>query len=130
MAHTWNLSVTIASIASGLVIDTLLMVNNFRDREQDKISGKRTLVVRFGAKTGLILYFFLGFVACWVCFYFLGQGKIYASVLPQIYLLLHILTTARMARIGKGKSLNIILGETSRNMFLFGLLLSIGLVLD
>ena len=117
-------------IASGLVIDTLLMVNNFRDREQDKISGKRTLVVRFGAKTGLILYFFLGFVACWVCFYFLGQGKIYASVLPQIYLLLHILTTARMARIGKGKSLNIILGETSRNMFLFGLLLSIGLVLD
>jgi len=35
-----------------------------------------------------------------------------------------------MARIGKGKSLNIILGETSRNMFLFGLLLSIGLVLD
>ena len=113
-----------------LVIDTLLMVNNFRDREQDKISGKRTLVVRFGAKTGLILYFFLGFVACWVCFYFLGQGKIYASVLPQIYLLLHILTTARMARIGKGKSLNIILGETSRNMFLFGLLLSIGLVLD
>ena len=130
MAHTWNLSVIIASLASGLVIDTLLMVNNFRDREQDKISGKRTLVVRFGAKTGLILYFFLGFVACWVCFYFLGQGKIYASVLPQIYLLLHILTTARMARIGKGKSLNIILGETSRNMFLFGLLLSIGLVLD
>ena len=62
MAHTWNLSVTIASLASGLVIDTLLMVNNFRDREQDKISGKRTLVVRFGAKTGLILYFFLGFV--------------------------------------------------------------------
>ena len=118
-----------ASLASGLVIDTLLMVNNFRDREQDKISGKRTLVVRFGAKTGLITYFFLGFAACWCCFYFLGQGKLYASLLPQIYLLLHILTTARMARIGKGKALNIILGETSRNMFLFGLLLSIGLVI-
>ena len=129
MAHTWNLPVTIASLASGLVIDTLLMVNNFRDREQDKISGKRTLVVRFGAKTGLITYFFLGFAACWCCFYFLGQGKLYASLLPQIYLLLHILTTARMARIGKGKALNIILGETSRNMFLFGLLLSIGLVI-
>ena len=74
MAHTWNLPVTVASLACGLVIDTLLMVNNFRDREQDKISGKRTLVVRFGAKAGLVAYFFLGLFACWLCFYFLGQG--------------------------------------------------------
>ena len=35
MAHSWNLSVTFASLACGLLIDTLLMVNNFRDREQD-----------------------------------------------------------------------------------------------
>jgi 1,4-dihydroxy-2-naphthoate octaprenyltransferase len=34
-----------------------------------------------------------------------------------------------MARIGKGKALNRILGETSRNMLLFGLLLALGLIL-
>lgn len=129
MAHTWNGAVTIASLACGLVIDTLLMVNNFRDREQDAISGKRTLVVRFGAKTGLIVYFLLGLTACWLCFYFVGQGKLWASILPELYLLIHILTTVRMARIGKGKALNAILGETSRNMFFFGILLSAGLLL-
>ena len=129
MAHTWNGAVIIASLACGLVIDTLLTLNNFRDREQDAISGKRTLVVRFGAKAGLILYFLLGLIACWLCFYFIREGKLWASILPQIYLLIHILTTVRMARIGKGKALNAILGETSRNMFLFGILLSAGLLL-
>lgn len=129
MAHSWNLSVTFASLACGLLIDTLLMVNNFRDREQDAISGKRTLVVRFGARAGLIAYFLLGVIACWCCFYFLRIGKIYAVILPQLYLLLHILATMKMARINRGKELNLILGETSRNMFLFALLLTIGLLL-
>ena len=63
MAHSWNTSVTVASLACGLIIDTLLMVNNFRDREQDALSGKKTLVVRLGAKAGLILYLLLGMIA-------------------------------------------------------------------
>ena len=129
MAHSWNTAVFVVSLACGLIIDTLLMVNNFRDREQDAVSGKRTLVVRFGARTGLLLYFLLGMAACWLCFYFIWLGKIYAVLLPQLYLIPHILTTQKMARIGKGKALNRILGETSRNMLLFGLLLALGLIL-
>lgn len=129
MAHEWNTSVTVASLACGLIIDTLLMINNFRDREQDAISGKKTLVVRFGVKAGLILYFLLGLVACWLCFYFLTLGKIYAVLLPQFYLVMHILTTIKMAKINKGKALNMILGETSRNMLIFGIMLTLGLIL-
>lgn len=129
MAHDWNMSVTMASLASGLVIDTLLMVNNFRDREQDAVSGKRTIVVRLGAKAGLILYFLLGLAACWCCFHFITEGKLWAAVAPQLYLIPHIMSTLKMARIGKGKELNTILGETSHNMLLFGLLLTLGMVM-
>lgn len=129
MAHSWNTSVTMASLACGLVIDTLLMVNNFRDREQDAISGKKTIVVRLGARAGLILYFLLGLAACWSCFYFVSEGRLWATILPQIYLLLHIFTTVKMARINRGKELNAILGETSRNMLLFGILLTAGLLI-
>lgn len=129
MAHTWTTPVTVASLACGLIIDTLLMVNNFRDREQDAISGKRTLIVRWGARAGLILYFMLGMLACWCCLYFTSEEKIWAAVLPQLYLIPHIFTTLKMARINKGKALNLILGETSRNMLLFGMLLTLGLVL-
>ena len=129
MAHSWNTSVTMASLACGLVIDTLLMVNNFRDREQDAISGKKTIVVRLGARAGLILYFLLGLAAGWSCFYFVSEGRLWAAILPQIYLLLHIFTTVKMARINRGKELNAILGETSRNMLLFGILLTAGLLI-
>ena len=129
MAHDWNTSVTMASLACGFVIDTLLMVNNFRDREQDAISGKKTIVVRLGARAGLILYFLLGLAACWSCFYFVAEGRLWAAILPQIYLLFHILTTMKMARINRGKELNAILGETSRNMLLFGILLTAGLLI-
>ena len=129
MAHDWNTSVTIASLACGLIIDTLLMINNFRDREQDAISGKKTIVVRLGARAGLILYFLLGLFACWLCFYFLTLGKLYAVLLPQFYLVMHILTTSKMAKINKGKALNMILGETSRNMLIFGIMLTLGLIL-
>ena len=36
--------VIMTSIACGLVIDTLLIVNNYRDRDNDKKSGKMTLI--------------------------------------------------------------------------------------
>ncbi len=127
MSHSWNYTVGMASLSCGLVIDTLLMVNNFRDRDQDAISGKRTLVVRFGPRIGLSLYFLLGLAACWCCFTFITQGKLLAAILPQFYLLPHMFTAYRMARINRGRQLNVILGETSRNIFLFGMLLTAGL---
>ena len=56
MVHDWTWNVTIGCAACGLVSDMLLMLNNYRDREQDKISGKRTLVVRFGEPAGRCAY--------------------------------------------------------------------------
>lgn len=129
MAHQWTPEVTLASLACGLIIDTLLMVNNYRDRDEDAISGKRTLVVRFGERVGAILYLALGITAAWLCLGYVLTGHLWAALLPQIYLLLHIQTWQHMVRIRRGKELNCILGETSRNMLLFGLLLALGLVL-
>ena len=40
------------------------MVNNYRDREQDAVSGKCTLVVRYGKKFGENMYLALGIAAC------------------------------------------------------------------
>ena len=129
MCHDWTWNVTIASVVCGMIIDTLLMVNNYRDREQDALSGKKTLVVRWGAATGRMLYLFLGLAAAWLCLLFAVSGHIWAAILPQIYILPHFLTWPRMVKINKGKELNIILGETSRNMLLFGILLTLGLIL-
>ena len=46
----------IAASGIGLVINNLLVVNNTRDCVEDKLVGKRTLVVLCGRKFGLFLY--------------------------------------------------------------------------
>lgn len=129
MCHDWTWDVTITSLACGLIIDTLLMVNNYRDRDQDAKSGKKTIVVRLGAKAGQRLYLFLGLAAAWLCLLFIANGHIGAALLPQIYIVPHFKTWQRMVKINRGKELNSILGETSRNMLLFGVLLALGLML-
>lgn len=129
MCRDWTWQVTVASLACGLVIDTLLMVNNYRDRVQDAASGKKTIVVRWGAKAGERLYLFLGLAAAWLCLTFVFGGHIEAALLPQVYIWPHVMTWRRMTGIHQGKQLNSILGETSRNMLLFGILLAGGLVL-
>jgi 1,4-dihydroxy-2-naphthoate octaprenyltransferase len=129
MAHDWTWNVTIACAACGLVSDLLLMLNNYRDREQDKISGKRTLVVRFGEKAGRYAYLALGILAVGLCSFYAFNGYLMASLLPILFLLLHFTTWREMVRIYQGKELNIVLGKTARNIVVFGLLLSLGLIL-
>ena len=129
MAHDWTWNVTIACAACGLVSDLLLMLNNYRDREQDKISGKRTLIVRFGEKAGRYAYLALGILAVGLCAFYAFNGYLMASLLPLLFLILHFTTWREMVRIYQGKELNIVLGKTARNIVVFGLLLSIGLIL-
>lgn len=129
MAHDWTWNVTIACAACGLVSDLLLMLNNYRDREQDKISGKRTLVVRFGEPAGRWAYLVLGILAVGLCSFYAFNGYLMASLLPILFLILHFTTWREMVRIYQGKALNIVLGKTARNIVVFGLLLSLGLIL-
>lgn len=129
MCHSWTADAAVASLACGLAIDTLLMLNNYRDREQDALSGKRTLVVRFGARVGRILYLATGSAAVLLCLWFVPRGRLWAGLLPLLYLPFHAASWRRMTRIGSGKALNGVLGETSRNMLLWAALLSLGLIL-
>lgn len=127
---SWNTSVTIASLVCGLVINTLLVVNNYRDREEDKMSQKKTLIVRFGASFGSAFYLSLGFLAAFCCLWFATNRLIYAAILPQIYLFPHIITWRKMVEINRGKELNSILKSTSKNILLLGILLTLGLLLS
>ena len=127
--NTVTVEVVCASLACGLVIDTLLMVNNYRDRDNDRRTGKMTLVVRIGAKASERLYLGLGICACLLGIVFIAYGHLWAFVLPLGYLALHVATYRRMVAINSGKRLNDILGENARNMFIYGILLTIGLLI-
>lgn len=127
---TVTLEVLLASVACGFVIDTLLLINNYRDVDNDKKNGKRTLIVMVGAKNGRKLYFISGLLAVLIGSVFAFNGHYMAFVLPLVYLVIHAVTYRKMVRINKGKALNFVLGDTARNMFLYGLLASVGILLD
>lgn len=123
---TWT--VFVASLACGLVIDGLLVVNNFRDRDNDRAAGKRTLIVMIGEQPALTLYLMLGVAAFVMGAMFLFNGHPMAFVLPVIYIVLHIRTYMEMKRIFKGRELNRCLAETARNMLVYGLCVGAGLI--
>lgn len=118
-----------ASLACGFVIDTLLLVNNYRDIEGDERAGKRTLVVRLGARRGRMAYLLSGVTAVLLGVVFAVFGHWLASVLQVAYLALHYAAYRCMVKINKGKALNAVLGITARNMFVYGLLVSVGFLL-
>ncbi|MBR5748059.1 MAG: 1,4-dihydroxy-2-naphthoate octaprenyltransferase [Prevotella sp.] len=127
--HTVTWEVFLASLACGMVIDALLLVNNFRDRDTDRAAGKNTLVVNLGAKAGLQFYLGVGIGAIILGFTFLMNGHPLAFFLPFVYLIFHVYTYLKIKRIDRGKALNICLGDTARNIFIYGLCVTIGLLL-
>ena len=125
---TWI--VFLASLACGLVIDTLLVVNNYRDIDNDRRAGKKTLIVMIGADKGRLLYLWLGIIASLMGVVFAVYGQYWTPLLPTVYLIMHIATYRRMVKIGSGRQLNLVLADTARNMFVYGLTLSLGLLLS
>lgn len=125
----WTLPITLAAIAMGLATDCLLIVNNHRDRFQDKINNKKTLAVRFGGKFSITAYYTLGIIATALGIWAICIVKpIYCSLPLILYLVLHIITAMTISRL-EGRELNKTLGKTALNIFIFGLLSGISILL-
>lgn len=125
-------AVVLMSIACGLIIDTLLVVNNYRDIDNDRRAGKLTLIVRIGERGGLVLYLMLGLVGTILAIASVvlldwHDGQWTQSLLIM-YTPFHTWAFNEMRSIRKGAELNRVLGMTARNMFIFGLLASAALV--
>lgn len=53
---TVNFESWLCGVAIGLIACAVLMVNNIRDREQDKVAGKRTLAVLIGNRASRVVF--------------------------------------------------------------------------
>lgn len=117
-----------SSIACGLAIDALLIVNNYRDIDNDRSNGKITLAVRLGESKTRRLYESIGYIAAGtmiiLVFFDLYQTDkfIPTYAIYLIYIILHRQSYQEMKRINKGAKLNQVLGLTARNILVFGIL--------
>ena len=110
----------VAGVATGMAINALLVVNNYRDRETDAADGKRTLIVKFGERFGEMLYLWCGLGAVvLMCYVFSGNLALTFFYIP--YIILHLMSYVKLMKIKRGKALNQLIGESSRNMMVFAI---------
>ena len=135
----WVLLALVCGLAVGLIINNLLIVNNYRDREQDAKAGKRTVVVKKGALYAEQLYKYNGIVgfslALIGCLITWVEAMFYASaffppflILMPVFMLMHWSAYRNMVRINHGRELNKLLGQTSQNILAFSLLLAVSIL--
>lgn len=118
----------LTSIACGLVVDTLLILNNYRDYDNDIKAGKKTLIVHIGKKNGERLYCALGNIGVLIMIGINIYGALAydadSKFLPfaAVCLVQHNRTFAKMRKIREGRMLNKVLGYTALNIFAFGII--------
>lgn len=110
------------SVAIGLLAANVLVVNNYRDMEDDEAVGKRTTVVLFGRKVMSYVYLLSGIAAMTIMTALWTQLPLWALIIPLIYLALHIATWRKLIH-SRGAALNPLLGRTAINLLVFTLLL-------
>lgn len=134
--------ILLASMSIGFMAVNVLLINNYRDVDDDREANKRTSVVIFGRKPAAAAYLINGYVAMGLLSpLWLGVlvNSIFAPIgltnedtlvsmplwtlaAPVIYLVMHTLTWYKLIH-RDGVSLNPLLGGTARNMLFFTLIL-------
>jgi 1,4-dihydroxy-2-naphthoate polyprenyltransferase len=118
-----------SSVPVGALITNILVVNNYRDREEDSTNGKNTLIVIFGERFGRFQYLFFMFISYMILFvvYFTFKKEIFVF-LPLLSLPLAI-KLIKMIYTLRGRELNKTLELTAKLSALYGLLFAAGILL-
>jgi 1,4-dihydroxy-2-naphthoate octaprenyltransferase len=129
--HTGRLlpAVAFAALQVGSLACALLAVNNLRDVDEDRRAGKGTLAVRLGTRFGraeigtfVSAPFVIGGI--WA-----AAERPWAALLPLVALPLAVGVLAIVLREPPGPRYNVALARTAGLQLVFGVLLSLGLVL-
>ncbi len=124
MCGVWSADVALASLSMGLMGTNVLIVNNYRDADDDREVGKMTLCVQLGRKPMAALYLINGLAAVGLMARtWLNIGGAWLLI-PVAYLALHLKLWTEI-RHRDGSRLNPMLGATAMAMLAYALALLI-----
>ena len=120
-----TISATVLGIAVGALACNILLVNNYRDIDDDRAAGKRTDVVIFGRRAARIAYAANGIGAVALTAWLWHQAGWPTMIFPAIYLVAMTALQRQLSR-RQGSRLNPILGLTAMSelFFCLGLLVA------
>ena len=133
IAGRFDALAVLGGITIGFMGVNVLLINNYRDMDDDIDAGKRTAVVIFGRKLAAVAYLFNGFMAIamlsplWLIIYLNRNMPVWTYIVPLLYLVMHVITWIKLNR-RSGAALNPLLGETARNMLIFTTLMLVAFV--
>ena len=116
------------SISIGLLAANVLIVNNYRDMEDDAAVNKRTTVVIFGRKTMGQVYLSSGIIGMLLMSPLWLSLPVWTLVTPTLYIVLHVNTWSQLKN-AVGSQLNPLLGKTAMNLLVFAVLLLVSVCL-
>ncbi len=114
----WSWQVARGGLAVGLLGANVLIVNNYRDVDDDRAVGKKTLAVRWGRTTMTVLYVVNALIAIGIMmpdWWMLGPGM--CSV-PLLFVIMAVCIASMMRR-REGAALTPLLGMTAMLMCLY-----------
>ena len=127
---TLNWLIVLNALAFGLFTNNLLVINNIRDFEEDKASNKRTTIVLFGKGFGrqliTISCLFAGIIS-------IINALVVHSLLPLLAIIPTIICSIKIKAILANHSkerLYRLLKITGLNVFIYGILVSLGFFLN
>ena len=112
----------LTSLAVGLLAANVLIVNNYRDMEDDKAVNKNTTVVIFGRKVMGWCYMLAGVTAMAVMTPVWMEMHLWILAIISVYLALHIKNWLYLKK-AQGAALNPLLGKTAVTLLIFSLML-------
>ncbi len=121
--------VLLAGFACGLLINNILVVNNYRDRAEDRASGKRTLVVLLGPGFARWQYLLSVVLAAGVTVYLSRRGFGLDILVALIPLVLAIRVALRLGALVTAEDYLGALKHSGLVVAVYGLVLSLGIVL-
>jgi len=129
-AGSLETSALLAALPIGCLATAILVVNNLRDRENDKKAGKRTLAVRLGERfTRWEYIYLLGFAYSVPLFIWLTGRASFWILLPLLTLPL-VPPLIRDIHVERGRPLNRTLAKTASLELIYGFCYSLGYIVD
>lgn len=114
----------------GLMVNNILVINNYRDADQDRKAGKRTLAVRWGRAASLLQYQLSITIASLIPVALLMQDYSAWILLAVLVYPAGRFLTMRISRLPINAGFNRALGWTSGLLVYYGAALALGLVLS
>jgi 1,4-dihydroxy-2-naphthoate octaprenyltransferase len=116
-----------AGFGPGLLSVAILAVNNIRDMNEDRISGKNTLIVRFGRTFGKYEYFLSVIIAIFIPFFlFIIGAEVNYSFLTILLLPLLVRPYKILTTENEPGSMNYLLGYTGKLLLIYSLIFCSG----